>query len=378
MQLNKTYVISDNIISALGFSTEANIEKLRKNQTGLKISNKKDWTNEPLPLGIIDPEELQYQVQKNELTGFSKFEQLLILSTKDALEGSNVDIRSHKTIIIISTTKGNIDQLQNGSIPESAYLWSSASKIQQYFSSPIKPLIISNACISGVLALNQGMRMIRHGLYDNVIVTGSDILCKFIISGFQSFKSLSLEPCKPFDINRDGLSIGEGAGTIILSKNNQSTSYSNIELVNGASANDANHISGPSRTGEGLYLAIKNTLKDWDKEVDYISAHGTATPYNDDMESKAIKRNKLELVPVNSFKGYIGHTLGAAGIIEAIMGLQSMQNNYLIKTQGCNEIGVAENINIIVKNSDHEIKTLLKTGSGFGGSNAAALFYKHG
>ncbi len=134
---------------------------------------------------------------------------------------------------------------------------------------------------------------------------------------------MSKYPCRPFDANRDGLSLGEGAGTIIVSKEKKSDS---IRLVCGSSANDANHISGPSRSGEGLFLAGGRVLQK-NQQIDFISAHGTATLYNDDMESHAITRLGLSDVPVNSFKGYFGHTLGAAGVIETILTKHSMINN---------------------------------------------------
>ena len=181
--------------------------------------------------------------------------------------------------------------------------------------------MVSNACTSGVLAIITGARLIRAGLFDNVVINGTDILSEFVLSGFNSFKSLSTGPCRPFDKTRDGLSLGEGSGTIILTANPYLSNNSvHIVAGEGFSTNDANHISGPSRTGEGLFLAINRLMKKTNVSIDYISAHGTATPFNDEMESIAITRAGLQSVPVNGFKGYWGHTLGAAGIIESIMG----------------------------------------------------------
>ncbi|PLX10405.1 MAG: beta-ketoacyl synthase, partial [Marinilabiliales bacterium] len=145
----------------------------------------------------------------------------------------------------------------------------------------------------------------------------------------------------------------------------------------GSNSNDANHISGPSRNGDGLYFAIRNAFEQADKtdtKIDYISAHGTATPYNDEMESKAINLAKLNHVPVNSLKGYWGHTLGAAGIIESIAGIHSIKQNCLIQSIGYSEHGVSEPLNIIQNFEEKEINNFLKTASGFGGSNAAVYF----
>jgi len=126
-----------------------------------------------------------------------------------------------------------------------------------------------------------------------------------------------------------------------------------------------------------LYFAIKKAFKQAgksDTNIDYISAHGTATPYNDEMESKAISWAKLNHVPVNSLKGYWGHTLGAAGIIECIAGIHSIKENCLIKSLGYSEHGVSEPLNVIKNFEEKEIRNFLKTASGFGGSNAAVYF----
>ena len=125
-----------------------------------------------------------------------------------------------------------------------------------------------------------------------------------------------------------------------------------------------------------MLIAINKATKNY-KNIDCISAHGTATPYNDDMESNAISRAGFQSVPTNSLKGYFGHTLGAAGLIESIISLESIKNNTLIKTANCTTPGTVEKINIILKTENQKLNSLLKLASGFGGCNAAALFLKH-
>ena len=257
------------------------------------------------------------------------------------------------------------------------YLWNSAALLQQFFKLYHKPLVVSNACISGVLAIMIGARYIRSGTFDSVIITGADLVTEFVLSGFNSFLSLCAGPCKPYDKDRKGLSLGEGAGTIILTSDPKLvTNKERIILGPGFSTNDANHISGPSRTGEGLYLAIKRTLGIAEVAVDYISAHGTATHFNDEMEATALTRAGLQNVPVNSFKGYWGHTLGAAGIIESVAGIYSMRNNLLFHTKGYNTLGVTHPIAVIHETREGKINSFLKIASGFGGCNASQLFYK--
>ncbi len=149
-----------------------------------------------------------------------------------------------------------------------------------------------------------------------------------------------------------------------------------MQIINGASANDANHISGPSRTGDGLFQAIKETMLNSSFKPDTLNAHGTATPFNDEMESIAFERAGLNKVPLNSLKGYYGHTLGAAGVLETIITLEAAHDGKIIKSAGFSEIGVSGKVEIITEHKNANIKAILKTASGFGGCNAAALFAK--
>jgi 3-oxoacyl-[acyl-carrier-protein] synthase-1 len=149
--------------------------------------------------------------------------------------------------------------------------------------------------------------------------------------------------------------------------------------MGGAISNDANHISGPSRTGEPLYAAINRTFKEsglTPEDIGFISAHGTATIYNDEMEAKAISLSGMEEVPVNSLKGYYGHTLGAAGLIESVIAVESLKANLVIPTKGFVEKGVSKEINICSTLKTLPMKYALKTASGFGGCNAAMVFGK--
>ncbi|PLX13661.1 MAG: beta-ketoacyl synthase, partial [Marinilabiliales bacterium] len=241
------------------------------------------------------------------------------------------------------------------------------------------PVLISNACISGVVALSVAKDYIEKGLYKNVIVSGADIASEFVISGFQSFKAIGSTACKPFDKNRDGITLGEGASTIIVSDSPLEKDQSPIILAGTGISNDANHISGPSRTGDGLALSISKAMQEAGIEadsVDYISAHGTATPYNDEMESKALELAKVNHAPLNSCKAYFGHTLGAAGLLESSALIHSMRSNIIFPSIGCDEIGVSGDINLITEKTEKEMYTALKTASGFGGCNASAVFTK--
>ena len=176
---------------------------------------------------------------------------------------------------------------------------------------------------------------------------------------------------------RDGINLGEAAGTVILTSNKNYSS--GIKIAGGSISNDANHISGPSRTGEELNLAISRAINEAGLvagDIDFISAHGTATVYNDEMEAKAITLAGLQKTPVNSLKGFYGHTLGAAGLIESIISMQSLKENLIIPTRGFENMGVSQPINICSTLFTSTIQNCLKTASGFGGCNAAMIFSK--
>lgn len=377
--MRNSYIAGDNVITSLGFSTNENFQNLIAGNTGIKTGKYDNLYPEEFPASIIDRNRLKEKAAELDIPqGYTIFEQLLIISISEAIKETTIDIASSKTAVIISSTKGNIGLLKNnpeGYDSNRVHLWKSAQVIGDYFKANDTPFVISNACISGVLAINIADRLIKWGKYENVIVAGADILSEFIVSGFQSFLSLSKDVCKPFDKDRTGLSLGDGAATVILTSDKNSAKLPLIKVVAGSGSNDANHISGPSRTGEGLFIVIKDVLNG-NRDIDYISAHGTATPYNDDMESIAFDRNGLNDIPVNSFKGFIGHTLGAAGVIESVFCFESMRRNILIKTFGFENPGTVKRLNVIDKTKSMEVSRVLKTASGFGGSNAAVLFEK--
>jgi 3-oxoacyl-[acyl-carrier-protein] synthase-1 len=390
--MTEVYLGAENIITSLGFSTAENTANIESGKTGILIHRDRALFPNPLPLSLVNTAELAVLFNSlegdsgnsNIPPGFTRLEMMHILSISSVLKSSDVNIQDPRTLIILSTTKGNIDLLEAGRYPHvdpaRKYLWNMAEFLRKYFDNPNKPVIVSNACISGILAILTGARLISAGLYDHVIATGGDILSEFVISGFQSFQSLSPGPCKPFDAGRDGLSLGEGCGTILLSRDHSVCGIPDKILITGGScSNDANHISGPSRTGDGLYLAITNAMSEAGLkpgDIGYISAHGTATEYNDEMEAKALAWAGLQDVDVNSFKGYFGHTLGAAGIIETALTVESMRNNRLFRTIGFEKLGVSKNLKVVETNHDKELTNCLKVASGFGGCNGAIVLTK--
>ncbi len=383
------FIVSDNILSPLGSTTAENFIQLTNNISGIKEHNNATMSAEPFYAALFDNSNSLIKGVNNSF--YTKFEQLLISSILNALQNSGIETGDKKTVIIISSTKGNISLLEteeyqperlfsragNEVLKKRIALHTSAKLVAEYFHFVNTPLVVSNACISGLLGILTGMRLIQSGLCENAVIAGADVISKFVLSGFQSFQAVSTGACKPFDADRDGISLGEGAGTIILSSNQK---YKHgIKVMGGATSNDANHISGPSRTGEELSQVIKKAMQDAHvpaTDINFISAHGTATIFNDEMEAKAISLANLQRVPVNSLKGYYGHTLGAAGLIESIVTIQSMKENLVLPTKGFQQMGVTEPINISENLQQVPLKNCLKTASGFGGCNAAVVFSK--
>lgn len=377
-----TVFSGSNIISALGFTTEDNYRNVKQGVSGLTHYAGCFGLPEPFVAAAIEDNVLmQAFAALSSSSKYTKLEKAAILSVSDALKHANIDPADKRVLFILSTTKGNIFLVnpvreETGYEPEQVYLWRSAELIARFFGNMNTPWVISNACISGAAALIAAQRALQAKHYDHVVVIGADMLSRFIISGFQSFKALSQEPCKPFDVNRSGLNIGEAVATIILSeKPVADLTPGDILLTKGAIRNDANHISGPSRTGEGAYLALRHIMEGTDSnELAFVNAHGTATPYNDEMEAIAITRASLHHRPVNSLKGYFGHTLGAAGILESIISTRALKERIALKTEGFESVGVTKPLPIVTQTQPVEGHRCVNMLSGFGGCNVALLY----
>jgi len=375
------FVSSDNIVSPIGFTAAENFAQLKQNVSGIGLHDDALMSAQPFYAALFADDN---KIGNNDESwaGYTKFEKLLITSIGDALANSSINATDKDTVLIISSTKGNISLLEtetpSPSLQERISLHHSARLVADHFQFAHEPVIVSNACISGILAMLTGMRLIQSGQYRHAVVAGADVISKFVLSGFQSFQAVSTGPCKPFDAARTGINLGEGAGTVILTVDKAFSS--GIQISGGSVSNDANHISGPSRTGEELYQAISNAIKASGihaEVIDLISAHGTATLFNDEMEAKAINLAGLQNVPVNSLKGYYGHTLGAAGLIESIISFYSLKENLVIPTRGFEHMGVTQPVNICARLYETPLQHCLKTASGFGGCNAAMVFSKH-
>ncbi len=376
----KAYIINTEIISPLGFSVQENYENLVNGLSGIKYIEDKNYLDKAFFGAQLPEKALEKAFEDLSATSknYTKLEKMLLLAVDKVLD-KNPDLDLNKTAVIISTTKGNIDALShdNPFPKERAKLFELANQLQTFFNLPQTPIVLSNACISGGLAIAVGKKLITHQNYDHALIVGGDILSKFTVSGFSSFQALDSKICAPFCKERNGINLGEAAACILLSA--KPTSQKGISIDGEATANDANHISGPSKTGDGLYKSIQNALKEAQltaKEIDFISAHGTATIYNDEMEAKAFSRAGLQDIPLNSLKAHYGHTLGASALLETIISVECMKRNQLLPNFNFTEMGTSKKLEIITKLSQKSLKNVLKTASGFGGCNFAMLLKK--
>lgn len=354
------YVLADNIISPLGTTSEENYQAVKAGNSAIR-------RYAPMTDGV--PEGFMASLMS------SDFEELVFSSVNKAIRASGLDATDKRMVFILSSTKGAVEKL--GKTEEhNLYLGETAQRIATRLGFRTRPIVVCNACISGSAAMILAARLLELGKYDYAVVCGADTPGKFIISGFQSLNAMSFEACRPFDIERQGLNLGEAAATVVLSRKcpnpSASTPRKHIwQLGEGYIKNDAFHISAPSKTAEGLSDALRQTMAGINKdELAFINAHGTATLFNDQMESVALQHTELVDVLVNALKGYIGHTLGAAGIFETILCMKSVDDHIILGTRGYEELGVSGRVRMSSKHCQTDKTAFVKMLSGFGGCNA--------
>ena len=365
-------VVSTNIVSPLGMSSQENWRAVMQGRSALR--RLENYKGIPLPFvaSVFTPE----QVKELANEGFTRFESLAIRSITEALTHTDLDVHGERTIFILSTTKADVEELgfaaeRDGDYHRPAL---SAQRIAEHVGIGGGAIVCCNACISGVSAQILADRLISAGYYDNAVVCGADLVSSFTASGFLSFKSLSNEACRPFDADRQGLNLGEAAATIVFTRAD-SLREGDWLFERGEMDNDAFHLSTPAPSGEGARKVLEAVMKGRDaSELAFVSAHGTATMFNDQMESVAIEKAGLSAVPLTALKGWFGHTLGASGVLEVILGMMAVSESVVLPLRGFREIGVSGKVNVSSELRATDKNFFLKMISGFGGCNAAALY----
>lgn len=351
--------------TALGNRTQT-YEAIRKGASGLKRDAAFN-----LPLGRL--------LNEPKLVGEERLVELLVRLGEAVLREAGLAGDDSSLQLILSTTKGDIAPLKGRTeepLPDEVYLSTTATRLRELLGAVREPIVVSNACISGLSALIVGRRLIEQGVCRHALVLGGDLVSEFIVSGFFSFKSLDEEPCRPYDVTREGLTLGEAVGALLLTSELSCAEAGLVRLDGGVVTNDANHISGPSRSGDGLYYAISGALEEAGldpEQVGMVNTHGTATRYNDEMESHALFLAGLDQTPTNSVKGSIGHTLGASGVVETILVADELRRGEVLGTKGLRRADIPCPMQLSGSIQPLESRIALKTASGFGGCNAAVV-----
>ena len=372
------YIVADHLITPLATGTDANFERLVAGVGSVRRHDHLFGLEGPFHASVFDDTD-----DHSSDDGLTRFERMLVQAGRALIDRVGISPADPGLRIVIASAKGNIHLAGRGDIGpgmvDRISLHRSASLVAERLGVRTTPIVLSNACISGLLALIEASMLLRSGACRHVLVLAADILSDFILSGFRSLLALSAGTCRPFDAARDGINLGEAAAAAWLTHDAALAGPHAVRLHPGAATNDANHISGPSRTGEELALAMRRALQaagTRPEDIGFLSGHGTATLYNDEMESKAIGLAGLQQVPVNSLKAYYGHTLGAAGLVETIVSIRSLREGLVLPTLGFEKPGVSVPVNICSERLHGSFTHFLKTASGFGGCNAAAVFSK--
>jgi 3-oxoacyl-(acyl-carrier-protein) synthase len=249
-------------------------------------------------------------------------------------------------------------------------------------------LTVSTACASGTDAIGIACRRIAAGAADRVVAGGVDVLCEFSFSGFCALKALSPDKVRPFSRNRAGLALGEGAAFLVLERETFASrrgADAMGRVAGYASRADGVHLTAPDREGRGLAAAVEAALRDGGcrpGEIDYVNAHGTGTPYNDWMETKALKSalgERARAVPISSIKGVLGHAFGAAGAMEAVACLLSLRRGVVPPTGNFEEPDPDCDLDYVPNRArEANVRTVLSLSAGFGGQNAVLLIRRAG
>ncbi len=394
----KVCVTGVGLISAIGINAQENLESLRRSKCGIeKARHLQSKYADLYAFGEVkhSNDELREKIDAENKDALPRTDLLAQIAIDEAIRDAKLseeELQSRRTVLISSSTVGGMcetDMLFHdahnknkgskfiGSYSGGAHLLKLVKKynLKGYTNT------INTACSSSANAIMIGTKLIKSGLADRAIVGGVDALAKFTVNGFNALQILSNIPCKPFDKNRKGLSLGEGAAYLVLEKATDSQSKNHYaEIAGYGNANDAFHPSSLSEDAAGIVLAISKALETAaisPDDIDYINAHGTATKNNDHLELLGISKVFNRFPAFNSTKSYTGHTLAAAGAIEAIFSIFSMNHSEIYKS--LNASIPIEPYNILPQQEyeqNREINTLITNSFGFSGNCTSLILRK--
>lgn len=410
----KIAVTGEGIVSAIGCNKAETLDALLGGKSGIGTMRYLDSVHRELPVGEVplSNDQMKRRLGIPEGAVCSRTTLMAILAIREALEGAGIDPKSlsgKRVALVSGTTVGGMDLTEKAFLSGIAKAVNSPTdttpadaapadipgivgivaqhdcgnntrSIADYFGGITDLTTISTACSSAANAIMVGAEMLKYDEADIVIAGGTESLSKFHLNGFNSLMILDKVRCRPFDAERSGLNLGEGAGYLILEREKSAAgrhAQAHCYLVGYGNACDAYHQTASSESGEGSYLAITQALKMANmapSEVDYINAHGTGTPNNDASETVAIQRAFGENIPpVSSTKSFTGHTTSASGGVEAVICILAMQNHFIPANLGW-KTPIEGGIRPSLGEKNIELHNVLCNSFGFGGNDSSLLF----
>ena len=384
-------------VTALGRGNDAMLSALREKRSGLRPCDFQDTTLstyigrvEGIEQAPVSGELAHFDCRNNRLA-------LLALQQDDfeaAVGRARVQYGADRIGVIIGTSTSGILETEHAYSqldPESGTLPQDFISRHRYTHSTFSvahlvrlrlqlhglALVISTACSSSAKVFASASRYIDAGLCDAVVIGGVDSLCLTTMYGFASLELESPKPCRPCDVSRDGLSIGEAAGFALLERNNIDTHSDAVTFLGYGESCDAHHMSHPHPSGAGATLAMQQALNSGNlhgKTIDYVHLHGTATKANDKTEDQAVNSVLGPHIPCSSTKGWTGHTLGAAGAIEAVIAALCLQHQFLPGTLNTQNVDPSFVSDVLLDNHERPVKRILSNFFGFGGNNCSLIF----
>ena len=382
--------------SAAGIGNVATASALREGRSGLVLNNL-DWAPLPCWIGRVASLDGDYAVKlPDSLHGFDcRNNRLALLGLEQdnfmaAVADARLRYGGERVGVFIGTSTSGIlsteiayqhREPQSGRLPadyryETTHNLDATTEFVRRMLALTGPaMTISTACSSSAKVLCLAERFIRLGLIDAAVVGGVDSLCHTTLYGFSALQLVSPDACRPFDVARRGISIGEAAGFALLER--IESGNASLHLLGHGESSDAHHMSTPHPEGDGARRAMQEALHRAGlvpADVDYVNLHGTATPANDRAEDRAMQTVFGSSVACSSTKGFTGHTLGAAGITEAVIALLSIEHNFIPGSPTTGTVDPELRSAVVIKRRDARLERVMSSNFGFGGSNCALVF----
>ncbi len=371
LNLKRVYISGAGIISSLGCGLAATEKALRGNRTSIKpLQVFSLLQGDPLPVGQVDG-----------LDGLAPLPRTHRLAEIAALQAMDGRLQPPEAIILGTTTGGILttEQLLNHNEQDKTlYRHHGLNTVAEYLARQLNctgpAVAVSTACSSGAVAIAMGMQMLRSGQVKSVLVGGADSLCRLTYFGFHCLQLVDRAGCKPLDQDRQGMAVAEGAAMLLLTTEKQANCYA--ELLGAGLSCDAYHPAAPHPEGQGAFMAMQAALADAGIEpsdIDYLSLHGTGTRENDLAESKAVRRFFSTPPPLSSIKGASGHTLAAAGAIEAVVSLIAVRRGLMPGNTGLQTVDPALGLTPLRLPLERPVGAVLSNSFGFGGNNGSIV-----